>query len=823
MTRILALFPRTPARALGLALCLPLALAPAQAESGKPAAPWPYAWTMFAFDHPAELAAWHARPQTRKALVPSPWPGHGKALSIVFEPLADGQRHWPALICSGAAIRLPPQPQLYHYLLFHVKNTGKNPAFFYLHFRNARGARFSTPHAPWSWTLAPGEEREIVFCLDRLRQVIPLSQIREFHIVTDTPKRVFRLVIDDIRLAPGLGRQADSVLDVLRRTRRSLALRIPRGDFRTRTEAELFELDARLAALRREFSLGKDSRRNPIPAWEAALDSLHRRAIRLRNAIRIEPGKARARRAIRRLRIADDWILGTESSMVKVAWNALPFLGEFGRPLSLDGARGETVHGQVVIVPTATALHHITWRLTPLRGPNGREIHAQVRVVGFLHTARPGAYEVPFAGWWPDPLLDFLHTFDLPATAQQPLWITVNIPRNAAPGEYRGTLRVAPRGRRPQALPIHLRVRRFAIPRRRHLRLAVNYEERVPARIYGKAWTPALKWRYREFLLNHRFNVDSIYQILPMWNESTDSLKRLKEGGQNFITAAVFNNTNAPGWQKHVLAFKKRAEAAGVADICWFYGFDESPPALRKAILYHAAACRRIWPQAHVMTTASPELMRDPAVRKVIDAWCPTTEGWDRYRNEIEKVRAEGGQVWYYVCVGPKHPYANLFIEYPAIEARLLLGFMAWKSHTGGFLYYSLNRAPKNDHPIDHGPLCDWNPASYDDYNGDGCLFYCGKDGPVTTIRFENLRDGIEDYEVCWLLAQRIEQAERNAAWTAAHRRALARARQALRIPDNLVRNFSDYTLDPDRLQAYRRILYDAVESLPPLKPKDDH
>lgn len=45
----------------------------------------------------------------------------------------------------------------------------------------------------------------------------------------------------------------------------------------------------------------------------------------------------------------------------------------------------------------------------------------------------------------------------------------------------------------------------------------------------------------------------------------------------------------------------------------------------------------------------------------------------------------------------------------------------------------------------------DWDPASFGQAHGDGCLLYAGVDGPISTLRLENLRDGLEDLE---LLAQ---------------------------------------------------------------------
>jgi hypothetical protein len=38
-------------------------------------------------------------------------------------------------------------------------------------------------------------------------------------------------------------------------------------------------------------------------------------------------------------------------------------------------------------------------------------------------------------------------------------------------------------------------------------------------------------------------------------------------------------------------------------------------------------------------------------------------------------------------------------------------------------------------------------PRGWGATNGDGMLFYPGPDGPFSSVRFENIRDGIEDWE----------------------------------------------------------------------------
>jgi hypothetical protein len=95
-------------------------------------------------------------------------------------------------------------------------------------------------------------------------------------------------------------------------------------------------------------------------------------------------------------------------------------------------------------------------------------------------------------------------------------------------------------------------------------------------------------------------------------------------------------------------------------------------------------------------------------------------------------------------------------MSHPGIEARIT-PWLAWAERVDGLLHYSAT---------------DWspNPWTTPDVtgrdNGDGFFFYpprkdggnlehCGQNGHrlVPSIRWENLRDGMEDYEYLWLLA----------------------------------------------------------------------
>ncbi len=762
----------------------------------------PGAFLLFDFNKPEQVSVWTTRELAHVESVDSPWDGHGKALKMTIDKWSTNHEMWPAAIVSDAGIPNMADTVLFRKLKMKVRNIGDTPAVFFMHFFTLNWERYSTPGGAKSFSVDPGQDLEVVVDLRP-------GGIRQIHIATEMPANSFSIAVDDITLSPGLDTIYSKVSSGLRTARLYTDQNIPAGQYREQVFRKIAGIDKELAAVQKEFTTTSSPKAAQIKRWFARLDSISSAVTRLK----CEPGKVRVRQYIKSTGIKDDWTLGTESAMTKVSYDSLPFVGELGKTLVLDGAKGETVHGQVVVIPTGRALSKVQFKGYELFGPDKYQLPMQIRVVGYLNVKEQGRYDVSYVGWWPDPLLDHLKSFNVPSNAQQPLWVSVVIPKHALPGLYKGTITVTPAGCKPQRVAVSLRVRHFQIPKQRHMKLAINYEEAEAARLHGKAWNDTLKWKYRDFLLSHRFNVDSIYQILPMWDESVADLKRLKAGGQDFFTAAVFNNTNGPGWHEKVAAFMQRAKEAGIVDMCWFYGYDESSEGSKPDILYHAKACHDLYPKSRTMTTADPKMMKYPEMVDVIDAWVPTTQSYYELGDLISNVRTKGKQVWYYVCIGPGQPYANLFIERSGIEPRLLLGFMAAKSGTDGFLYYSLNRAPTNNKPIDDGPLCSYNPASYQEYNGDGCIFYSGVNGPVSTIRMENIRDGLEDYEVWYMLREQLKQTERM-RFTKQAQPALDNARRVLKIPSDLVRDLTDFTYSSKRLETYRTQLNDAEDSL---------
>ena len=82
--------------------------------------------------------------------------------------------------------------------------------------------------------------------------------------------------------------------------------------------------------------------------------------------------------------------------------------------------------------------------------------------------------------------------------------------------------------------------------------------------------------------------------------------------------------------------------------------------------------------------------------------------------------------------------------------------------------------------------------------------------GPVSSIRWEMLRDGLEDYEYFWLLQNALKRAAKSGISSAV----ISSARQLLLIPQKIIQDKTHFTRDPQPLYQHRRQVAEAIEAL---------
>lgn len=531
----------------------------------------------------------------------------------------------------------------------------------------------------------------------------------------------------------------------------------------------------------------------------------------------------------------DDVVVGFATSMEKVLPRADKRAVRTQSRVELSLARGEKESFQVVVVPGRADLKQTAVRVTDLRGPDGATLGAsQVKVsaVGYVETKSVPPYGSDHVGWWPDPILEFLSVTDIARSDAQAFWIRVQAPRDQAAGLYQGKLEVCSQNAILGTFGLTVRVFGFAVPAASPLPLAVTFAPHDFPTDATKAeqskWRnepdyPINAWkkhklRWADFLADYYLTYDSLYT-----HEGPDfeAIQRLHQQGRlgsfnlGYYGPCGDKPAEIEAWKKGTLDRLRRqfeqAKQLGVLDHAYIYGCDENPKDAFPGVQRAAAMLKAEFPGVLVMTTTYDHSYGQDTEIKAVDAWCPLTPRFDP--DQAAAARAGGKFVWWYICCGPHHPPANMFIEYPAIEGRLLMGAMTAKYRPDGFLYYQIS-IWNSRRPITSGPFTDWNPRSWTSYHGDGSWTCVGPDGtPLPTIRLENFRDGLEDYAYFCLLEHLVRQFEAKRTELSAQQQAwLTEARTALQVPVALVKSIQEYSRDPALLYECRNRLGELIE-----------
>ena len=530
-------------------------------------------------------------------------------------------------------------------------------------------------------------------------------------------------------------------------------------------------------------------------------------------------------------RPSSNLLVGLATSMEKILPRDTPFELKPAGEIGVSLARNEKESFQVIVVPAAVGLKKVSVSVSDLKSGAGavfprQQIHCDV--VGYVETKTRPPYGTSHIGWWPDPILAFLGPVDVAAGDLQSFWIRVCAPKNQAPGIYRGTLTVSAEGVVPQVFPLTVRVRSFTLPTHSPLPVAITFspedcpvDEKQPLQGEWRSSPkyPVNAWKkhklaWAEMLADYYINYDSLYRKGP---PDFEVVKHLHQRGQ--LVAFNLGNFDAvsrdpAAASNAVTALRTAYDQAvrlGVLDHAYIYGFDECKPEMFPRLEQTAQTLRREFPGALLMTTSYDHSYGLDTVVKTIEAWCPLTPSFKP--DQAAKARAAGRQVWWYICCGPHHPHANMFLEYPAIEGRLLMGAMTAKQRPDGFLYYQVS-IWNSRKPIASGPFTDWDPRSWTTYHGDGSWTCVGPDGtPLPTIRLENFRDGLEDYAYAVILEEIIRQREASASTlNATEEEWLTDAKGALPVPDTLVKSMTDYSHEPAQLYAWRNRIGDLID-----------
>ena len=536
--------------------------------------------------------------------------------------------------------------------------------------------------------------------------------------------------------------------------------------------------------------------------------------------------------------------------------------------IHLSAARGDYESAQLVISPRSDcSLKSV--RVGPLTHKAGATLSSDNITVSrvYYHYVHTPTDKTGVRDWWPDALPPLDGAIVLSEGRNQPLWITIHVPRDTPAGDYAGEITVESDAWEAK-IPILLHVWNFALPERNHIETAFGFNHSLAFRYHNVSTEEEQRQLldlYFQSFAEHRISpynptpldpfvvrfdpqasppgvkIDftrfdrAMEKVLETFHFTNFQLRIQGMGGGTFHdrvepTIAGFGEST-PEYQAMFSGQVQQIEAhlreKGWLDMAYIYWFDEPEP---KDYAFVRAGMERLKKYAPGLRRMLTEEPVEP-LYGAVDIWCPVTPN---YNHEIAELRRQHGErFWWYVCTGPKAPYCTLFIDHPATELRVWL-WQTWQRKIDGILVWSTNywtssaafpdgfQDPYEDpmgyvsgYSTPKGVKRHWG-------NGDGRFIYPpqiasvpGKTSgpviakPVSSIRWEMLREGIEDFEMLWLLRDLLKQ--KGSRLSSERRKAIE---ALLTVPPEITTDMTTFTKSPKPIYDHRSKVAQAIEEL---------
>lgn len=538
---------------------------------------------------------------------------------------------------------------------------------------------------------------------------------------------------------------------------------------------------------------------------------------------------------------------GAESSMARVNRSTSPgaFRGSLRPPqLRIDAARNEFESVQLVLFGGKSANGTVDILHEPLKtGDDSLPTDAlQVRLADDVDCSTSVVNYVAPAieqrgKMFADPLLPQTR-FELPENETRSVWLTVKVPADARPGTYHTTINVGFNGGTSWSIPLEVNVRNFSLPAQPTMpnlwgfwpypitnfkgltKDTADWHGMWRTRNFGEV-PPEITKRWLEFLGSYKIGVGCSFTQTMEHQTITWPAKRLPDGSFDFSTydewvgRAIENGTNVMcvfGHLDHNLTPKKEKEIheyiqalhahlkeKGWLDRAYIYRWDEPSAEQYPIIMEQVALLNKLAPGLKLLVPFNSPRYEDPRFKDFNGVDAPVLLSKLTYPEYADDCRQLGKEPWWYTCLTPVEPYAGTFVFNSPIDMRAI-PLQTWKMGYAGYLNWGVNifgfgnTAPGVEN---RWPEVPWTFANYEYPPGDGCLTYPDPAGlPLSSIRLENWRDGMEDYEYLTLLRRLIGSGKLVGA-------ELDEAKK-LDALDGVVGDLTHFTRDPEVIRKWR-------------------
>lgn len=481
----------------------------------------------------------------------------------------------------------------------------------------------------------------------------------------------------------------------------------------------------------------------------------------------------------------DDFGMALTHSVLKLRRDEL-FPGTLNDKVGISLARNEYESFQLAILPFGKNLQQVIVDVSDLTGKTGGVIqrkNIEVSLVDYNKIDWQADY-VADKGWHPDPLIPLKAGIDIDGNdVCRPLWITVYAPAGTKPGDYKGTITVKANGMKSVVAEVTCRIWDFDLPVASHLKTH-SWDEIEYFRDFYNLEELPVEWyqRFCDLLLKNRFNPGSAgvnyvnqtpnsageYDFSKVEKVLTYCIERgLTRFSIIQMKKGLYTPEEAEKAYKFVEAYTKFLKNKGWLDKALVELWDEPTDLEWPYIKERAERLKKIDPglRLQLFAEGGPYDFFDKSTDKyglnnLVNIWAPV--------NIIEspETQAKGGEIWTYFCTLARESAPNFFIDCPAIYQRSIAWY-CWMYGVDGFEHWSSNyfwRNVKEGKPMsEKWPNVPWDSRTYYYFNGEGQLLYPGPDGvPYSSVRLENFRDGMDDYEYLFRLRELLAKYKDN-------------------------------------------------------------
>jgi hypothetical protein len=389
----------------------------------------------------------------------------------------------------------------------------------------------------------------------------------------------------------------------------------------------------------------------------------------------------------------------------------------------------------------------------------------------------------------PDALLPWNGSARPAERPNQPLYLQLAVPPDAQPGGYRLTVTVTADGR-PIEVPVSIRVFEVRLPASSsvdgNLLTAFNvvpesYVKKVD-QLYRLGSNPArsaANVKLFSFLASYRISPAGWGFGEPRTRSGYTSSKRwwldasgnmVKQSPSSFATLRIpISNQRASArnriagispfeldpWCDYLHAVRSFWDAHGWLGgrLSYLYSLDEPGLAGMRILAKQSATVHRCWTGSNTLVTGKPTLANrflwDNKAGDDVDIWAVLSRRYyGRYNDPranfgpIAQARRAGKMIWSSTYTGVDGSPGYSAAE-PLSDPRM---FLLWNALEGiqGTLYAQGVTSYTKGNPLDAVAA-----------NGESVLVYPGADGPVASARLEQIRDGIEDWDVLDLVRRK--------------------------------------------------------------------